>query len=274
MTPSGRDAVDGVAVHSDASVFDGVRGRSAIPVVPQAAPTTVAGTATTVGSATTIAPDDPAVPVVATVPTATAPPTTVAAKDATVVATTTPTPSVSSRGMIYWYHVLSGRIPSDVAWHSVLAWNGDAVTTATTPAGQCIDANISTFDENGQQALLGAMQQWAAGAPIEAGTLVTSAGPTMVAVHSCDPGPGAVTYTNTDSAAFGAASTELAVASGMLSAGLPRTEAARRCVLSQVRFIDPPTLVRSASVDPSLSEATLDLTSPAVRDLMAACATQ
>ncbi len=289
ITPSGRDGIDALTVYSDASVFDGVRGRSVVPVIPQAATTTEVTVATTVAviSPTTLV--DPAVAVVVTVPTATAPPTSAVPTGATVAGAATaggPTPigaapigaaarSVSSsRGMMYWYHVLAGRIPSDQAWHSVLAWNGDLVTAATTAAGQCIDANISTFDEAGQQALFAAMQQWAALAPIEAGTTVTSAGPTIVAVHSCDPGPGVTTYTNTDSAAFGQAGTELAVAAGMLSAGLPRTEAARTCVLSQVRFTGPPALVRSASVDSSLSEATLDLTSSAVHDLMAACATQ
>ena len=92
-----------------------------------------------------------------------------------------------------------------------------------------------------------------------------------VLVTSCDPGPTADTLSNTEIVPFGNAEAELVVAGDLLSAGLPRSEAARICVINAVRGFGVPDLVEPASVDPALAEPQLDLTSQGARDLMAGC---
>ena len=73
---------------------------------------------------------------------------------------------------------------------------------------------------------------------------------------------------------FGDAVGEQITASGLLSAGLPRTEAARSCVFTTVREIGLPSLLLSSSLDRSLTEPSLDLTAPEVRDIISRCGSQ
>gem|GEM_PF-7109944 len=262
-TPASRDSAVEIDVLSDASVFDGVRGRTFEPVtVPSPlapadpAPSGAEGdTATTVAASTT------------------APAATVADATATTLAAAPVDDGVVTAGMVHWYHVLAGRLDPATAWDAALAWAGDATAVTDGPDGTCVTAAIATTDEAGRAGLLAALQAWASLAPAAAQTTVSSAGD-LVEVRSCDPGTSATTFTTTSVPPFGDAPTELAVAGSMLSAGLPRSEAARTCVISAVRYAGPPTLVQSASVDPALSDRALDLTSQGVRDLMEVCGSQ
>lgn len=99
-------------------------------------------------------------------------------------------PAASSRGMLFWYHVLASRIDNDLAWQAALAWRGDSVSTVDSIEGLCVVANINVtpvlFDT-----VTGAFQQWAASSPVASKAAVTSAvneAGAQVTVNSCDPG--------------------------------------------------------------------------------------
>lgn len=254
MTPSplSRNGAEELAVSSDASVYDGVRSRTSTPEVLTSVVRPPTGA---------VLPDAPADPSASADP---------AAPADSVVGVQTAGPARMA-GMIYWYYVLAGRLDPGTAWRAALAWNGDITEQALMPDGRCVSSTIATFDADGQQLLLGALQQWAALAPAESATTVAAGELNTVLVTSCDPGPTADTLSNTEITPFGYAEAELAVAGDLLSAGLPRSEAARNCVINAVRGFGVPNLVEPASVDPALAEPQLDLTSQAARDLMAGC---
>ena len=238
-TPISRTGAEELAVPSDASVYDGVRSRTSEPVA-------------LVEVSTAPVLPDAADPTVSTPGVRTAGPARMA-------------------GMIYWYYVLAGRLDSTTAWNAALSWNGDITEQALLPDGRCVSATIATFDEAGQQRLLSALQQWAAAAPPESTPSVSAGADLTVLVSSCDPGPSADTLSNAMITPFGNSEAELVVAGDLLRAGLPRSEAARICVINAVRGFGVPDLVEPASVDPALAEPQLDLTSQASRDLMAGC---
>lgn len=269
-TADNRDRAEEIAVESDAAVFDGARGRAAVADLPPpnaAVGTTIASTtASTVVSTIAAVASVPASTGPAQVtPTAPAPPTT--------LVTSAPAGS-SARGMVYWYYVLAGRIDPAAAWDAAVRWQGDGTVLARTGNQQCVDATVVTKDAADQQVLLAALTQWADAGPAAAEAAVSAMNDTAISVHSCDPGTNAETYTNNTIPLFGNAPTELLVASGLLAAGLPRTEGARACVVTTVRANGAPPMLQSSTVDSSLTAATLDLTSTQVRDLIATCASQ
>jgi hypothetical protein len=99
-------------------------------------------------------------------------------------------PAATSRGMLFWYHVLAGRLDNDAAWQTALAWRGDVVSTVAGINGVCVVANISV-DPAALDATTRAFQQWAAAGPAGATTTITSATvgtDAQVTVNSCDPG--------------------------------------------------------------------------------------
>lgn len=98
--------------------------------------------------------------------------------------------AATSRGMLYWYHVLASRIDNDLAWQAALSWRGDSVSTVNSTTGTCVVATIDVTPALFDTAA-GAFQQWVASAPAASKAAVTSivndAG-AQVTVNSCDPG--------------------------------------------------------------------------------------
>lgn len=265
--PLNRDRAEAIEVSSDAAIFDGVRGRAAVAQNPASAATPATAPATT--SISTPAATTP--PPVTTVLVGETLPTTPAA------ATTLPTIAASgstSRGMIYWYYALAGRIDADVAWDAALRWQGDGTAVTTTADGQCVDSVLVTKDVADRDVLLSALSAWAALAPAAAGSTASAMNDTAIGVHSCDPGPTADTLVNELIPLFGHAPQELLVANSLRGVGLPGTEPARTCVISTIRATGAPALLLSSSVDRSLTEATVNDKSPEVSALIDTCATR
>ena len=292
LNPVGRNAVLDLAVTSDAAVIDGARGRSAELDLPAQATTTVAAGAASGGSEAPAA--TPAAGIIGAasgaaaqteqaiqetmgaaaeaVATTVAPSTTLVLDDAATV-TTVPTAAASAttRGLVYWYYVLAGRIDPGRAWSAALQWQGDLTSVDVSAEGLCVSSIVTTADPAGRDVLLSALQEWAAGAPVDARTSVAAASDTEITVHSCDPGPSADTFTNTEVPLFGSADEEQIAAAGLLAEGLPRSEAARACVFRAVRSIGLPALLESKTLDRSITQRTLDPTAPQVDQLIATC---
>jgi hypothetical protein len=156
-----------------------------------------------------------------------------------------------TRGLLYWYYVLAGRLTPTESWDAALAWDGDKVVVSETANGVCVEATIATIDEQGRLRLLDALQRWAAASPVEAGTTVTEIGTEQLSVFSCDPGPEADTVLNDQIETFGESVVELTIA-GDLEA---RTDAERACVVNAVRAFDVPAIIATgdpAQIDPAL----------------------
>jgi hypothetical protein len=116
-------------------------------------------------------------------------------------------PNGESRGMLYWYHVLAGRIDEDTAWRAALAWQDDQVSVVERPAGPCVVAYVQV-DPASLESVTAAFQAWAAAAPAVSGTTVTPApdGSVMqLQINSCDPGPGVPTNAGRGYLALGGA---------------------------------------------------------------------
>lgn len=296
-TPISRDAAEKIAVPSDAAIFDGARGRQAAVELPEAATTTApatdasavdgsapAGTSSVgvIGAANGAAEQTNAA-IDETMGAAAESAGTVldaagqTAADGSIDATgTTGAPIAAAgsttRGLVYWYYVLAGRIDPAAAWDSALAWRGDLTSVSVDGAGLCVSSIITTSDVAGRDLLLGALQQWAAGAPESSRTTLAAATDTEITVDACDPGPAADTYSNDTVPTFGEAIGEQITASGLLTAGLPQS--ARSCVFTAVREVGLPSLLLSTSLDRSLTEPSLDITAPEVRDIIARCGSE
>jgi hypothetical protein len=157
-----------------------------------------------------------------------------------------------TRGMLYWYYVLAGRLEPAAAWDAALAWDGDKVVVSQTANGFCVEATIATTDEVGRQRLLGALQQWAAIGPVEAGATVTEIGTEQLSVFSCDPGPEFDTVLKDQIVTFGESTVELTVI-GDLEA---RDDTERACVVNAVRGFDVPAIIATgdqAQITPALA---------------------
>ena len=163
-----------------------------------------------------------------------------------------------TRGLLYWYYVLAGRLTPAESWDAALAWDGDKVVVSETANGVCVEATIATVDEAGRLRMLDALQRWAAAAPVEAGTTVTEIGTEQLSVFSCDPGPETDTVLNDQIQTFGESVVELTVI-GDLEA---RTDAERACVVNAVRAFDVPSIIATGD------QAQID---PAVQGIGAAC---
>ncbi len=301
LNPVGRNAVLDLAVTSDAAIVDGARGRSAVVELPAQATTTAPpdGSAPVASSPATVSAGvigaasgaaaqtegaiqetmGAAAEVVGTTldPATTAAPAVPA--DAGAAATTLPSTtsvptaaaSATTRGLVYWYYVLAGRLDPARAWTAALQWQGDLTSVDVSTEGLCVSSIVTTADVTGRDVLLGALTDWAAGAPAEARTTVAAASDTEIELHSCDPGPSADTYVNGEVPLFGNADEEQIVAFGLLDEGLPRSEAARACVFRAVREIGVPALLESKTLDRSLTQRSIDPTAPQVNELIARC---
>lgn len=140
-----------------------------------------------------------------------------------------------SRGMLYWYHVLAGRLPAAEAWDAALGWEGDKVEIdAEAPNALCVSAQISAVDEAGRVRLFDALTRWAAAGPDDAAATVTAVGTERITVRSCDPGNGADTLVNAAPPLHGEAGTEHVAVS--LTGAV--TDEQRRCVIAAVRGFD------------------------------------
>ena len=99
-------------------------------------------------------------------------------------------PTATSRGMLFWYHVLASRLDNNTAWATALAWRGDVVSTVAGINGVCVVANVSV-DPSAIDGATAAFQQWAAAGPPGAAAVITAATvgtDSQVTVTSCDPG--------------------------------------------------------------------------------------
>ncbi len=163
-----------------------------------------------------------------------------------------------TRGLLYWYYVLAGRLTPAESWDAALGWDGDKVVVSETANGVCVEATIATVDEAGRLRLLDALQRWAAAGPLEAGTTVTEIGTEQLSVFSCDPGPETDTVLNDQIQTFGESVVELTVI-GDLEA---RTDAERACVVNAVRAYDVPAIIATGD------QAQI---APAVEGIGAAC---
>jgi hypothetical protein len=171
-----------------------------------------------------------------------------------------------TRGMLYWYYVLAGRLAggdqwnAGLAWDAALAWDGDEVLVTETANGVCVEATIATTDEAGRLLMLDALRQWAAAGPVGAGTTVNEIGTEQISVFSCDPGADADTVLNEQIPAFGETPAELDII-GELGA---QSTAERACVINAVRGFDVLAII--ASGDQARSET-------AISDIGGACVT-
>ena len=94
------------------------------------------------------------------------------------------------RGMLYWYHVLAGRIDENTAWQAALAWQNDDLSVTSGATGTCVVAHIRV-DPASLQSAQAAFQAWAAAAPAGSGTSVTLAAESasmQLDINACDPG--------------------------------------------------------------------------------------
>lgn len=140
-----------------------------------------------------------------------------------------------TRGMMYWYYALAGRLSPAEAWDAALTWQSDEVQVDGASAnGTCVTATVTTVDEAGRALLLDAMTRWAAAAPPQAGTTIEPVGTDQIRVFACDPGPEADAVTNPTVPAFGESVGEYAV----LEATEASTAALRSCVINAVRGFD------------------------------------
>ena len=140
-----------------------------------------------------------------------------------------------TRGMMYWYYALAGRLSPAEAWDAALTWQSDEVQVDGASAnGTCVTATVTTVDEAGLTLLLDAMTRWAAAAPPQAGTTIEPVGTDQIRVFACDPGPEADAVTNPTVPAFGESVGEYAV----LEATEASTAALRSCVINAVRGFD------------------------------------
>jgi hypothetical protein len=154
----------------------------------------------------------------------------------------------TSRGLVYWYYALAGRIPSEEAWSAALAWDGDAITTSSMNGVACISATIVTRDQAGRDLLFAALERWAAAGPIEASSAVSLQGD-RIAVSACDPGPTLVTISSVEVNRFGSAPQELEIVATTGAVG----DEQRGCVVQAVRGFGLAAMVRAgqqADVDP------------------------
>ncbi len=149
------------------------------------------------------------------------------------------TTAATSRGMLYWYHVLAGRIDDDLAWNAALGWRADAIdavpgTLASGAATTCVDAVVSIADASLDTATT-AFTEWANSGPPEAGTIVTaipgSTGVSQLQIHACDPGPAIVTTDGTPRLTFGAAPLRAEQYRLLLRADAPPSAAAAACAV-------------------------------------------
>jgi hypothetical protein len=159
----------------------------------------------------------------------------------------------TTRGLVYWYYVLAGRIDQVEAWNAAVAWNGDTTVLERTPEGQCVSATISAIDEPGRVLLLGALQRWAAAAPAGSAATVTEVGTERIEVHSCDPGPEADTKSDGGIMFWGFGDFEL-ISTDTLS--LDDDESARACVVNAIRNFG--VLSQASSGDGDGATAVLD----------------
>ena len=70
----------------------------------------------------------------------------------------------TSEGMLFWYHVLAGRIDTDLAWRVALAWQTDEVASNVNGTAFCTDATVS-FSAGSAALVQTAFSAWAAAAP-------------------------------------------------------------------------------------------------------------
>lgn len=157
-------------------------------------------------------------------------------------------------GMLYWYYVLAGRIDDVAAWNAAVAWDGDQTVVEKVSGGTCVSATISATDEVGRQALLGALEQWAALSPVESKTTVTAVGTERIEVASCDPGTAADTTADETIAFWGYAGAELAAASDF---DLADDDKARACTITAIRAYGVHQMV--AAGDPNADTVTTDI---------------
>jgi len=163
-----------------------------------------------------------------------------------------------TRGLLYWYYVLAGRLTPAESWDAALAWDGDKVVVSETANGVCVAATIAIVDEAGRLRLLDALQRWAAAGPLAAGATVTEIGTEQLSVFSCDPGVGSDTVLNDQIQTFGESVVELTVIGGLGA----RTDVERACVVNAVRAYDVAAIVATGD------QAQID---PAVQGIGAAC---
>lgn len=116
-------------------------------------------------------------------------------------------PAPESRGMLFWYHALAGRINENTAWEAALAWQNDNVTVVENATGGCVVAHLQVAQAS-LDSVSAAFQEWAAAAPLSSGTTVTLAtdsSPMQIVINACDPGVGVPTTSGTGYLALGGA---------------------------------------------------------------------
>lgn len=105
--------------------------------------------------------------------------------------------ATGTRGMLFWYHVLAGRLDSDLAWRAALSWQDDSLSVERTAGRVCVSALFET-DAVGGQLARAAFEQWSAASPSPVTLLVTdrAADPStgeptglQISVQVCDAGP-------------------------------------------------------------------------------------
>jgi hypothetical protein len=102
----------------------------------------------------------------------------------------------NARGMLYWYHVLAGRIDDDLAWRAALTWQGDTLTTVASGSSTCVAA-IFEPSASGAATAISAFQAWAKAAPkpslTQAKLVPGTAGSKQITIDACDPGASVAT---------------------------------------------------------------------------------
>ncbi|MFN8021623.1 MAG: hypothetical protein U0Q03_08860 [Acidimicrobiales bacterium] len=141
----------------------------------------------------------------------------------------------ATRGMMYWYYVLAGRLGSAEAWDVARLWHDDEVQVDGESAnGTCVTATVSAVDAASGPVLFDAFTRWAVAGPVAAGTTVEMLGTEQVRIFACDPGAEADTVTSDSIQFFGESGAEWSA----LTAADATTAELRDCVLNAVRAYD------------------------------------
>lgn len=101
--------------------------------------------------------------------------------------------ALTSKGMLFWYHALAGRVDPDLAWRTALAWRSDTVVEPEVGGDACVSAEVR-FADTAATDVAAAFFGFLGGAPKASSTTVTIDEPDAttktiaVRVSACDPG--------------------------------------------------------------------------------------
>ena len=101
--------------------------------------------------------------------------------------------ALTSKGMLFWYHALAGRVDPELAWRAALAWKSDTVVEPEVGGEACVTAEVR-FADSAATEVAAAFFGFLSGAPEASKTTVEIAKADAttqtiaVSISACDPG--------------------------------------------------------------------------------------